>query len=319
MIVAHIVGMPNEHKNQLINDLKEFKQLSIIDLDKITQQIIAEKNMITLYNKMDEITSNSKGKLATKAKKDIESKINDYWKSKIDAYIFKEVNKGTQIICVGMSTYFKNHKIGVKIITPIKLFIKLNLCDNAKKIIKENLDKHRNDIITGTFDLNYLNLDSLIRKREDLQYTYGKMGYQLKAYNDIYKTIQIGIMNITPEALYFADYKNYTKAELNKKKNIAGYTSEWFAIVGLLGSLIKEKGVKNKKPYIKLMNTPEANEKLKEQIFIYYTTDTTFFMPELTNSSQIYKYISTKPIKKYTHAPIYDVIQRLQDLNITIT
>ena len=205
MIVAHIVGMPNEYKEQLINDLKDFKQLSIVDLDKITQQIISEKNMITLYNKMDEISNNSKGKIATKAKKDIESKINDYWKTKIDTHLLKEVNKGQKIICVGMSTYFKNHKIGIKIITPIKLFIKMNLIENAKKIIKENLDKHHSNIISGTFDLNYLNLDFLIRKREDLQYTYGKMGYQLKSYNDIYKTIQLGMMNITPDALYFAE------------------------------------------------------------------------------------------------------------------
>jgi hypothetical protein len=216
-----------------------------------------------------------------------------------------------------MSTYFKNHKIGIKIITPIKLFIKLNLHENAKKIVRDNLDKHRNAIISGTFDLNYLNLDFLMKKREDLQYTYEKMGYQLKSYNDIFKTIQLGLLNITPESLYFADYKNYTKTEMSKKKNITAYTSEWLAIVGLLGNLIKEKGVKNKKPYIKLINNAETNG-LNEQIYIYYTTDTTFFMPELTNSNQIYKYTSTKPIKKFTHAPITNVVQRLKELNISI-
>lgn len=315
MILAHIVGLPNDYKQQLLDDLTEFKNIVIVDLDKITQQIITEKNMITLYNKMEEITVK---KIGIKTKREIEGKINEYWKTKIDAHLLKEINKGHKIICIGMSTYFKNHKIGIKIITPIKLIIKLNLIQNGKKIIKENLNKHHNEIVNGTFDLNYLNLDFLIKKREELQYTYEKMGYQLKSYNDIYKIIQLGYLNVKAESLYFADYKNYTKTELAKKKNINAYTSEWLAIVGLFSEYIAEKGIKNKKQYIKLINSPDVKEKLKEQIYIYYTSDTEFFMPDITNSNQIYKYISTKPIKKFTHALINDPLQRLKELNIII-
>lgn len=319
MIIAHIVGLPNDYKDKLINDLKEFKDISIIDLDKITQQIISERNMITLYNKIDDIMSSNKGKYALKTKREIEKKINEYWKTKIDINLLKEINKGNRIICIGMSTFFKNHRIGIKIVCPIKLFIKLNLEDNAKKIIADNLTNRRDEIIEGTFDLNYLNLDYLIKKREELQTIYDKMGYQLKSYNDIYKTTQLGLYNITPDGLYFADHKNYTKTELGKKKNIVGYTDEWLAIVGLLNEYdnIIEKGIKNKTPYIKL-NKNKEKEISNEPIYIYYTSETTFFMPELTNSKEIYKYISTKSIKKFTHTQINDPIKRLKDLNIKI-
>jgi hypothetical protein len=315
MIIGHIVGLTNEYKEQFITDISQF-DISIVDLDQITLQIISDKNMVTLYNKLDEINISAKGRFATKAKKEIEMKINEYWKTKIDNHLIKEVNKGKQIICIGLSTYFKNHKIGIKIVTPIKLFIKLNLYENAKKVIKNNLDNNRNEIITGTFDLNYLNLDFLVRKREDLQNTYEKMGYQLKSYNDIYKIVQLGLHNIVPDALYFVDYKNMTKTELAKKKNITGYTAEWLAIISTLKNSIS-KGFQNKKPYIKEIEA-NAYEKLKEPVYLYYTTDTASFMPELTNSAQIYKYISTKPIKKYTHVLIKHPMNRLKELGIII-
>ena len=146
---------------------------------------------------------------------------------------------------------FKNHKIGIKLVTSNKLFIKLNLFDNAKEIIKNNLDTQRDAIINGTFDLNYLDNIFLVRKREDLQNTYEKMGYQLKSYNDLCKIIQLSIQDVIPDGLYFVDYKQYSKTEIKKKKNIIGYTSEWLAIISILKDKIVKGYDKSKKPFIK--------------------------------------------------------------------
>jgi len=227
-IIAHIVGFPNSTKEQFLKDFKKFphnKNISIVDLDDITMQIIREKNIILLYNKLDEIEEEKKNNRKNivslnRTAKDIEKKINEFWKTKIDNHLIKEISKNREIICLGLSTYFKNHKIGIKIVTPNKIFIKFNLFENAKQIITENLDKHRNEIIQGSFDLNYLDINFLVRKREELQFNYEKMGYQLKSYNDICKIVQLSIQNVSPEGLFFVDYKNYSKPELKKKKKI---------------------------------------------------------------------------------------------------
>jgi hypothetical protein len=323
-IIAHIVGLPNNIKEKFIQDFKTFanpenKKISIIDLDTITMQIIKDKNITLLYGKLDEINEtkvnqrNKKG--IVKTIKEIEQKINEFWKTKIDNHIIKEINKNKYIICLGLSTYFKNHKIGIKIITPNKLFIKLNIFENARSVIAENLDVHRNDIIQGTFDLNYLDVNYLVRKREDLQDTYQKMGYQLKSYNDISKIVQLGIQNVVPDGLFFVDYKQYTKAELKKKTGIIAYTSDWLAICSILKEGI-EKGYKAKKPYIMETKKGAFNTLMKDAIYIYYTSDVGSFMPEITKSSQIYKYVSTRQIVNFTCLKLDNPYDKLDKMKI---
>jgi hypothetical protein len=323
-IIAHIVGLPNSIKDKFMQDFKSFsnpenKSISIIDLDIVTMQIIKDKNIILLYNKLDEINE-SKNKQtnkrnATKLIKEIEQKINEFWKTKIDNYIIKEINKNKNIICLGLSTYFKNHKIGIKIITPNKLFIKTNIFENARTVIADNLDANRNEIIQGTFDLNYLDINFLVRKREDLQNTYEKMGYQLKSYNDICKIVQLGIQNVVPDGLFFIDHKQYTKSELKKKTGIVGYTSDWLAICSILKDGI-EKGYKNKKPYIMETKKNAFNILMKEPIYIYYTSDVDSFMPEITRSAQIYKYISTRQIVNFTCLKLDNPYDKLDKMKI---
>lgn len=323
-IIAHIVGMSNTIKETFIANFKTFpfyETCTIVDLDEITMQIITEKNMIVLYTKLDDLQNKKKNNKQLRGTmnntiKDIEKKINEYWKSKIDNYLLNELNKHKNIICIGLATYFKNHKIGIKIITPIKLFIKLNLFENARLIITENLDNNRNEIINGEFDLNYLDINFLVKKREDLQYTYEKMNYQLKKYNDICKIIQLGMQNVVPDGLFFIHTSNLTKQEMNKKKNIVGYTSDWLAIISILKNDII-KGYKNDVPYIQ-ENKPNVFEKLKEPLYLFYTSDITSFMPDITKSNSIYKYISTKNISKFTSILLDNPYNKLKQLNIKL-
>jgi hypothetical protein len=321
-IIAHIVGFPNCYKQSFLEDFKQFQNnnnITIVDLDEITMNIISEQNVITLYNKLDEIYEKkikNKGQTKTlnKTIKEIELKINEFWKSKIDNYLIKEINKNKNIICIGLSTYFKNHKIGIKIVTSNKLFIKLNLFENARNIIADNLDNSRNEIIQGNFDLNYLDVNFLIRKREDLQNTYEKMSYQLKSYNDICKIIQLSLHNIIQtEGLYFVDTRQLNKTEIKKKKSIVAYTTDWLALVSVTKDI--NKGYKNKKPFVEELKK-NAFDKLNEPIYIYYTTDIESFMPEITKSATIYKYVSTRPITTFTCMKIDDPFDKLVKMKI---
>jgi hypothetical protein len=321
-ILSHIVGLTPIYKTQFINDLKTFdKNINIIDLDKFTEEILIDKHIMLLNKKLDEYKS-SKYKCANQDIKLIDNKISQQWKLLIENKLIKEINKKNKNIILGLSTFFKNHKIKINILSPNKLFIKLNLITNAHNIITDNLDNYRNDIINGTFDLNYLNNDFLIKKRIELQDIYQNMGYQLKSYNYIFKIIQLIINNTyIPDGLFFVDYKQYNKTELKKKKNIIGYTSEWLALASIVKNGLIKGYIKNTPlviPYIKEVIKNSLNH-LNEPLFIYYTQNVNCFMPEISNhSSQIYKYISTHPIENFTCQNIHNPLEKLKDLNIKI-
>ena len=97
-IFCHIVGLNDELKKKIITILnsKDFN-LEIIDLDVITQKIINDKYMNLMYNKYEGIFEKSKQKGSDKSLvnkyKDIEKKMNQYWKSKFEILLKRECNK----------------------------------------------------------------------------------------------------------------------------------------------------------------------------------------------------------------------------------
>ena len=116
-------------------------------------------------------------------------------RNKFKLILEKEINKikKKQIILIGLNTHFKHSRIYVKIDCKLKFFIRLDLAENAKSVIETNLDNHRNEIIEGTFPLEYLEIDFLIKKRENLLNIYKKNCYELKSITSIIKIINNNI------------------------------------------------------------------------------------------------------------------------------
>jgi len=319
-IIAHVVGLSQSMKDKFILFYEKHyknKNINLVDLDRITIEIINDNSIIKLYDKLDKMLLGKKK--MNKEMKEIEVKINDFWKAKIDNFLIKELAKGKNIICIGLSTYFKNHKVGIKLLTSLKLFFKIDLKENAQAIIKDNIKKYESDILDGNFNLEFLDLHILMKKRELLQNTYEKMGYQSRSFKDIINIIRIGVSNYIPNNLFFIFENKLSKTEINKRKIVA-YTFEWLAIASIFKNNI-DKGYKtvNKKkiPFIKILKQ-NIIEKYNTPIYIYMTEDVESFMPEITNSGEIYKYISTKPIKKFDMLYIENPIQKLKSANINI-
>lgn len=322
-IIAHIVGLPNSMKEKFMEAFNTHfanKNITLIDLDNITMNVIKDDTIIKLYEKLDKLLNSKNVAKETKA---LEIKINDYWKAKIDNYLLKELSKGKNVICIGLSTYFKNHKVGIKLVTPLKLFYKIDPKENARNIIKENLKKYEKDILNGSFNLEYLDLNFLIKKREHLQNIYYKMGYQAKKYSDILNIVRIGAHQYLPDHLFFISQTKLTKAEINKRK-ITAYTIDWLAIASIFKKDV-ERGYKftgtgnskKKIPFIKELKKGVL-EKHNDPIYIYATTDVESFMPELTKTGDIYKYIATKPIKNLNHLYIENPLEQLKKINVKV-
>ena len=330
-ILAHIAGLTTKYKLKLISDIEILSQqitppILVLDLDNLTKACINSKYITSLDAKIDELQNQklkfkrNQCKTITKEIKELEISVMEYWKTKLENILF-DMNKEHNVILIGKSTFYNNHNFSIKIPTSNKLFIKLNLKDYSREMIINNLDMHREAIINGKFDLNYINLDFISRDRENIQDTYKDMGYIFKSYSDIFKLIQLFIFQINNpfniSGLFFVSTKELSKIDIKKQKNIIAYTSLWLAIISSIKTGIV-KGYCNNEPYIKESKN-NSLEKLNKSLYVYYTIDMNCFMPELSNASQqIYKYISTCPIVNVTSKCLENPLSMLKKMNVNI-
>jgi len=167
MIFAHIGGLSEKMKTELISTYLNTQYL-FKDLEEYTEKIINDKNMKALIQRFEYYCEKAKSINITKINakqfilksKEIERKMNFYWKSKMNFYILDLINStnpNKKIILFGYSNFFKNIRIFINIQTNIKLFVNNNSIDYIKDLISDNLDNYRDDIINGNFNLDLLN------------------------------------------------------------------------------------------------------------------------------------------------------------------
>ena len=279
-ILCHVVGINSILKGKLINFLSSKKiNLNVIDLDLITDSINQSKEMNEFYNEYEELSEKIKIKSNNKKLKDLEKNMANYWKDQFDKNLDSQINKSkNKSILIGLSTYFKNQRVNVKIDTKLKFFVRVDLIEHAKNIIENNLNNYKDEIINGNFPLDLLNLDHLIQKRENLIEIYKKLGYEIRSLSSIIEYIASNLnfdLNNVKE-LYFASDKKFTKkVDINDVKGI-GYTIPWLAIVSSLDNKNLSKGFKNKKPFLK-MNEYATSKILDKDCYLYQICPDNFY------------------------------------------
>lgn len=314
-VFCHIVGVNSDIKEKLINFLTSKKiNINVIDLDLITDKINQTKEMNDFYKDLDELGE----KVKLKKNKDLEKNMVNFWKTKFQEDLDSEIKKyDSKIILIGLSTYFKNHRINVKIDCKLKFFVRVNLNQHAQNIIENNLNNYRNEIISGNFPLNLLDLDNLIQKREVLISIYKKYGYQLKSLNSIIEVIASNINldmgNIND--IYVATNKKYVKKIDLDESNGIGYTIPWLAIVSSLNSKNISKGFRKNKAFIKF-NQYENKKILDNECYLYKVNTDAFYHNKngkgikfrANNSYKIDKSYYIDNIQKYLNDNDIDIL-----------
>ena len=222
-IIAHISGFTDNSKKEFFELLKKsnlYNYVYIIDVDLITNNIISDKNMEILYSKYEYNIEASKNinisiansKLVLQKSKELEKKMFLYWKVKMEYYINKIINNSKKkILLIGYLSYFKNHKINLNLSINTKFFLKVDYLEHAKTIIKYNLDNYKDDIINGLFDLNFLDINFLIKKRTLLQHIYNKLNYINMNLISIINIIELYLQIQIPNVLYYSTFNKYEK------------------------------------------------------------------------------------------------------------
>ena len=235
--IIHIVGLNNEYKEDFISQLNKKEnnvKYDFIDIDDITQKITNETKMSKLYEEYDKLKiSDDKNKL-----KNISTNINIEWARELQSKLNKLINSSqNDIIIFGLTTSVINNgvpKIHIDLPTNYKFIVDIDLIENGKQIIRNNLKEYKNQIISGTFPLEFLDLKFLIKRREQLNQIYIKNLYILRKVEEILKFLKEHIPNtdkVKSKKLYYASHNEITK--YINEKNICLFDDEIKAILEL--------------------------------------------------------------------------------------
>ena len=333
MIFAHIVGLTQQHKVYFCEKYKSSKYI-FKDLDDLTDLIMDDKNMYSLIQRFEYYQDKSRNQNITKIQskqfliksRELNNKINAYWKSRMEFYINEIVNgKDTNVlnddkkltILIGYSNFFRNMRTFVNIVSTVKIFINIELNTYTKEIISTNLDQYRDDIILGNFNLDLINNIYLGKRRTIVESLYVKRIYDLKTFDETITFLGNSLENYDiPTILYYASkYKYNGRIPL---KEIVAYADEWIAITSSFKNSKLIKGYVEddySKPYIQEL---EKNNliKLKEKVYVYVITNTSLFIPIFTNN-YIYKYKLMQSAYIHKIIEINDAYDKLKDLNIS--
>ena len=302
-VFSHIVGLNDELKDFFLDNISSL-DFNIIDLDKITENILNEKGMNEIYDELDKNPKKSK---------DIEKKMCNYWKENFYLRLSKSVDDSKKkIILLGLSNFFKNSRVNIKIDTKLKFFVKVNLEKNAKNVIEKNLDNHKNEIIEGLFPLDYLNIDFLIKKRQDLLNIYSKLGYEEKIISNIIKIIKNNYDNFIDNDLYYGSINKYNK--LIKDKNITAFTAPWLALLSSVNNKNLKGGFKNGQSFIRESKKDEINN-LDRECYLYKVDKKNFYQSQ---DGKGMKFISNKGVKIEEKYYIENILDYLKDNEIRI-
>jgi hypothetical protein len=302
-VFSHIVGLNDELKDFFVENVSSL-EFNIIDLDKITESILNEKGMNEIYDELDKNPKKSK---------DIEKKMCNYWRENFYLKLGKLVdNNKSKVILLGLSNFFKNNRINIKIDTNLKFFVKVNLIKNAKNIVENNLDNHRKEIIDGLFPLDYLNIDFLIKKREDLLNIYTKLGYEEKMINNIIKIIKNNYDNYIDKDLYFGSVDKYNK--LIKNKTINAFTAPWLAVLSSINNKHLKGGFKKGVGFVRESKKGEI-ENLNRECYLYKVDKKNFYKSQ---DGMGMKFISNKNVKIEESYYIENILNYFKDNDVRI-
>lgn len=328
-ILCHIAGMNNNVKNDFYTLIKSLNaNIMVKDLDEIGNKIINDNIMEKLYSKYDDYYEKSKqGKQKIVNKnwvtkyKEMEKKMIEYWRKKMEYNInvISKKNPSKKIIFIGKSNHSKNNRVFVKIDTPCKYFVKVNLESNAEKAIEYNLDNFKQDIIKGVFPLKYLDKDVLIKAREIQQMIYMKKEYVVKPLNNIIAQITLNIKmanGFQKIKKLYVGFKTKIDKKLNPFNNgqVVAYSSDWLAITSIPYNVNKyiKRGYVNDKPFIQeIVN--DGFKILDTNGYLYEVDKIPFSYHE---KGKLLKFVTNKTVKINNRIFIPNILDFINNVNI---
>lgn len=311
-IVCHIVGLNPNLKNKFIKQINK-NIYTIIDLDEINNLIITDPYMIKLFKNYINLKENKNDKY-----KDTDKKMTQFWEANLSNLIDERRKNKSKVILLGNSNHYRSLSKKIKIETANRFIIKSDIKKYVREIIRYNIENHKDEIIDGTFPIEYLNFDYLVKKNRLLNESYIKIGYLPKNLSQIIKILQM-----IPQKKYrgvglFVSLKQpyNVKSKIYPKKNskIMAYSEPVLALLGSFrwsdDELVKSYNGNN----VKLIEKKKgALERLNSKRFLYLVEDDPFIPHE---KGKNIKFFSQSPIVIIDKEKITNVYDKLKELDV---
>jgi hypothetical protein len=300
-IICHIAGLTSHYKTKLeifINKISN--TIDFFDIDIVTNNIMNDENMISLEEKYNQLKENFNPK-----SKDIEQEMKEYWQTKLmEEYNNIIENTEKKIIMVGSSIHYKFQNKKIDFDVENKFFLDIKLEKYSKQIIKENLEKYKNEIINGIFPLDYLNHSFLMKKRLGIQKCYQKINYKIMSWNDI-----IDFLNPCNKE------KEFWFASFEKKipDTTKVYHYPWLALASLIDKNI-DITIVNGQPFISEKKELILQE-LKKKGYLFQITSNNIMI----NKSNHYQFRVKKPFDVVKEINVDNIFKKLSSYNVKFT
>jgi hypothetical protein len=228
-IICHIIGIININKNKFISDMNKLNY-HIIDLDELSSKILSSNNMLNMFKQYQGFKDSKNDKY-----KETEKKMNSYWENSMEELIEDNIDKNKKNIIIGNTHHFRNvnKRINITNKPMAKFIIKISKSD-VKNIIKYNLEKHKNEIINGSYQLNNIDFDYIYNNRIKIDSIYEKNGYLPKSLETIYTILNLSSKDIESDSLWIAKKQPYnvsSKIHPYKNEKIFAFTDKALALL----------------------------------------------------------------------------------------
>jgi hypothetical protein len=304
-IICHIISfnpITNEKLFNISND-----NLEIINLDNINKQIINDEKMTNYFKKYETLKESKNSNF-----KQVEKKMNDYWEDTFYQMINNSISNKKRTILLGQIHHYKSKK-KLKLNIPNKILIQEDIKNIVQNIIRNNLDNHSKDIISGTYNLDNIDYNYLKRKITNLIDFYRKDNYDFKSLEDT--ITMINYIDNNKLKLWISLKQEYNEDSFihPTKGKIYAYIDPIWAVLSSINFDDEIEKTFSDKVKIKINNSDIAFNKMKVKRYIYLV-DKKDFLPYEKGKKM--KYYSQNQVKILEKEKIDNVFLKFKELNI---
>lgn len=301
-LTCHIIGLNPISKKELVDSLNK-KVFNPVDLDEINNEILKDKTMDSMFKSYQKLKDSKNDKF-----KELDKKMTIHWENKFLELLGEKIKIDRRNVLVGKNNHYKNLNKKINLNTVNKFYIK-NSDDEIKNVIRYNLENYKEDIVNGTFPIEYLDFQYLSKKKDLLISSYKKSGYLEKDFDQV-KTILKLLEEKTIDIPGFwvalkEPYNLGSKIHPKKNDKLMAYIDPSLAILGSFSFKDNElkKSFNGKEVKIKELKA-QTLEKLKTKRYLYLV-DKNPFIPHEKGANQ--KFFSQTPVTILQKEKINDV------------
>lgn len=309
-IICHVIGLNPSDKEEINKLCKSVKKYNLIDLDNINNEILNSEEMNKMFKTYSSLKKNKNDKY-----KDVDKKMTKYWEDNMIKKVYNLIPVKKKSILIGKNHHYRliSKKIDFKVSN--RFILDNNIKNEVKNKIKYNLITHQDEIVNGTFPVEYLDYKYQMNKIKNLHESYIKIGYTKINLQELLDMLMMHANNkIKGKGLWISLNEPYnigSKIHPNKKQ-IFGYIDPVLSLIGSFNFNDNDIDYNFKEDRVVKLNKGNV-KKMNKGRYLYYVSKEDFMIADSKNK---HKYISHNPVVVLEKEKISNVLQKLRELNL---